>query len=130
MPPPAQHPAAPRASQLPARQLPFDYTLVTVYREHDASKRQLSGPPQSFVKDHGEGRAFTDLLTMPANSRPCRTRNTSDANPLQHRHPPAPHPPAGPYRPGAAADENTASRLSHHPHRHPQRRYNSPPSEP
>ena len=64
MPPPAQHPAARRAGQLPARQLPFDHIPVTVYREHDASKRQLSGPPQSFAKDHGEGRALSDLLTV------------------------------------------------------------------
>jgi transcriptional regulator with XRE-family HTH domain len=49
-PPPAQHPAAQRALQLSLCQLPFDYTPVTVYREHDASKRQLSGPPQSFAK--------------------------------------------------------------------------------
>ncbi len=39
VPPPAQHPAARRARQLPARQLPFDLIPVTVYREHDASKR-------------------------------------------------------------------------------------------
>jgi len=60
---------------------------------------------------------------MPAHSRPCRTRNTSDADPLRHRH-----------RPGAAAHEDTPSRLSHQPpsaspmppqppdHRNPERR--------
>ena len=58
MPPPAQHPAARRAGQLPARQLPLDQCPVTVYREHDASERQPSGPPRVLrQKDNGEGRA-------------------------------------------------------------------------
>jgi hypothetical protein len=51
---------------------------------------------------------------VPAHSHPCRIRNPSDADPLLHRHLQAPHP-AHPHRPGAAADENTPSRLTRHP---------------
>lgn len=57
VPPRPQHPAARRARQLPARQLPLDHTPVTVYREHDASKRQPAAFPGYFAKrSHGEGR--------------------------------------------------------------------------
>jgi hypothetical protein len=118
-PPPAQRTAARRARQLPARQLPFDHIPVTVYREHDASKRQPAGPPRGLAKDHGEGRARYDPLTVPAHAPngnpqrpPRRIRNASDANPLPHRHLRHPGPahttPALRHRHGAAADENTA----------------------
>jgi hypothetical protein len=87
MTPPARHPAARRARQLPACQLPPGHNLVTVYREHDASKRQPSGPPRGLAKDHGEGRAISDPPTVPAQTKkgnpaglPSRTRNTSDAD--------------------------------------------------
>src|SRR5438105_15529556 len=56
MPPPAEHPTAPRAGQLPVRQLPLDQCPVTVYREHDASKRQPSGPPRG-LRQKTTGRA-------------------------------------------------------------------------
>jgi hypothetical protein len=74
--------------------------------------------PRASPKDHGEGRASSDSLTLPANSRAYRTRNTSDADPLLHRH-----------RPGAAPHQDTPSRLSHQPHRHPQCRHRLPSSE-
>src|SRR5487761_1280331 len=78
MPPPAQRPATQRAAQLPARQLPLDHCPVTVYREHDASKRQPSGPPRGLrQKDNGEGRAKSDAPTVPAPAPGC--------NPATHR---------------------------------------------
>jgi hypothetical protein len=61
--PPAQHPAARRAPQLPARQLPLDHIPVTVYREHDASKRQPSGSPRASPKI--TGRAAPDPTRSP-----------------------------------------------------------------
>ena len=56
VPPPAQHPAARRAAQLPRQQLPFDYTPVTVYREHDASKRPPAALPSRCQTKEQEGR--------------------------------------------------------------------------
>ena len=94
VPPAAQHPAARRAPQLPARQLPPDRTRITVYREHDASKRQPSGPPQSFAKKI-TGRAAPDPTCSPCRPAPRKTtpspppgriRNTSDVNPRPRRH--------------------------------------------
>ena len=41
----------------PRPQLPFDHIPVTVYREHDASARQPSGPPRSPVAKRRNGRA-------------------------------------------------------------------------
>ena len=67
---PAQHPAAQRARQLPARQLPFDHVPVTVYREHDASKRQPSGPPASAAKrKSGRAAPITDVITVPSHTK-------------------------------------------------------------
>src|SRR5437868_1312763 len=92
MPPPAEHPTAPRAGQLPVRQLPLDQCPVTVYREHDASKRQPSGPPRG-LRQKTTGRAAPHP-TPP----PCR------------------HPPPDatlqcpPRRQGTAASEKPASR--------------------
>jgi hypothetical protein len=53
--PPGQHAPARRAGQLPAPQLPFDHVPVSVYREHDASARQPSGPPVSGCQDEETG---------------------------------------------------------------------------
>src|SRR5271166_1461253 len=109
MPPPAQRPATQRAAQLPARQLPLDQCPVTVYREHDASKRQPSGPPRGLrQKDNGEGRAKSDAPTVPAPAPGC--------NPATHR-------------PVGKAPPPTQSRSATrplHPHRHPQRRFPAP----
>ena len=56
--PPGQHAPARRAGQLPVPQLPLDHVPVSVYREHDASARQPSGPPVSGCQDEeAEGRA-------------------------------------------------------------------------
>ena len=109
MPPPAQRPATQRAAQLPARQLPLDHCPVTVYREHDASKRQPSGPPRGLrQKDNGEGRAKSDALTVPAPAPGC--------NPATHR-------PVG-KAPPPTQSRSAARPL--HPHRHPQRRFPAP----
>jgi hypothetical protein len=109
MPPPAQRPATQRAAQLPARQLPLDHCPVTVYREHDASKRQPSGPPRGLrQKDNGEGRATSDAPTVPAPAPGC--------NPATHR-PVGKAPPPTQSRPAARPL---------HPHRHPQRRFPAP----
>jgi hypothetical protein len=79
--------------------------------------------PELRQKITGRAAPHPTLLTVPACSRPCPTRNTSDADPLLHRH-----------RPGAAAHETTPGRLSRHPpsaspmppqtppHRNPERR--------
>src|SRR5271165_5088723 len=109
MPPPAQPPPPQRAAQLPARQRPLDQCPVTVYREHDASKRQPSGPPRGLrQKDNGEGRAKSDAPTVPAPAPGC--------NPATHR-------------PVGKAPPPTQSRSATrplHPHRHPQRRFPAP----
>src|SRR5487761_1288993 len=108
MPPPAQRPATQRAAQLPARQLPLDHCPVTVYREHDASKRQPRGPPRGLrQKDNGEGRAKSDAPTVPARAPGC--------NPATHR-------PVG-KAPPPTQSRSAARPL--HPHRHPRPR--SPP---
>src|ERR1700750_2114926 len=76
MPPPAQRPATQRAAQLPARQLPLDQCPVTVYREHDASKRQPSGPPRGHrQKDNGKGRPPTGPPPRPAPPPGMHPRN-------------------------------------------------------
>src|SRR4029077_19070124 len=132
MTPPAQHPAARRAPQLPAPQLPLDHIPVTVYREHDASERQPSGPPRGLAKDHREGRAQSDPLTVPAHTKkgnpegpPNNIRNTSDANPLPRRHligtvppPTKPQPRQATRRPASASPVPPARPI----HRNPERR--------
>ena len=69
VPPPAQHPAARRAPQLPARQLPFDYIPVTVYREHDASKRQPAALPGLRQKITGRAAPVTNVITVPSHTK-------------------------------------------------------------
>jgi hypothetical protein len=76
VPPPAQHPAARRARQFPARQQPLDLIPVTVYREHDASARHPAALPGASPKDHGEGRTTTDPLTVQP-GRPARNPATA-----------------------------------------------------
>ena len=60
-----------RAGQLPAPQLPFDDIPVSVYREHDASERQPSGPPVSGCQTERSGRAapITDVITVPSHTK-------------------------------------------------------------
>ena len=69
VPPPAQHPAARRAAQLPRQQLPFDYTPVTVYREHDASKRPPAALPSRCQTKEQEGRTVSNVLTVPSHTK-------------------------------------------------------------
>ena len=59
--------------------------------------------PRASPKGQGTP-AFLPTRSPCRHPAPVRTRNTSDADPLQHRH-----------RPGAAAHEDTASRLTHQP---------------
>ena len=91
--PTGQHAPARRARQLPARQLPSDHIPVSVYREHDASARQPSGPPVSGcqTKKKREGRARptcspcrrTRKRTTPKGC-PHPVRTVSDANGRLH----------------------------------------------
>ena len=82
VPPAPEHPAARRARQLPVPQLPLDYIPVTVYREHDASKRQPAAFPGHFAKDHtGRAAPIPDVITVPS--------HTKKDNP---EGPPSPHP--------------------------------------
>ena len=114
--------SAPRRTpggQLPARQLPFDNAPVTVYREHDASKRQPRRPsPELRQKDHGEGRASSELLTLPA--RAARALPATPVTRIRYSivigqvPPPTKPPPAG---------------SATNPHRHPQCRRRPHPSE-
>jgi hypothetical protein len=70
VPPAPEHPAARRARQLPAPQLPLDYIPVTVYREHDASKRQPAAFPGYLAKDHtGRAAPIPDVITVPSHTK-------------------------------------------------------------
>ena len=70
VPPAAEHPAAQRARQLPAPQLPLDYIPVTVYREHDASKRHPAAFPGYLAKDHtGRAAPVSDVITVPSHTK-------------------------------------------------------------
>jgi hypothetical protein len=70
VPPAPEHPAARRARQLPAPQLPLDYIPVTVYREHDASKRQPAAFPGYLAKDHtGRAAPVSDVITVPSHTK-------------------------------------------------------------
>ena len=63
-------PAAQRARQLPAAQLTLDYIPVTVYREHDASKRQPAAFPGYLAKDHtGRAAPIPDVITVPPHTK-------------------------------------------------------------
>ena len=68
--PAPEHPAARRARQLPVPQLPLDYIPVTVYREHDASKRQPAAFPGYLAKDHtGRAAPISDVITVPSHTK-------------------------------------------------------------
>ena len=70
LPPAAKNPAARRARQLPVPQLPLDYIPVTVYREHDASKRQPAAFPGYLAKDHtGRAAPIPDVITVPPHTK-------------------------------------------------------------
>jgi hypothetical protein len=70
VPPAPEHPAARRARQLPGPQLPLDYIPVTVYREHDASKRQPAAFPGYLAKDHtGRAAPIPDVITVPSHTK-------------------------------------------------------------
>jgi hypothetical protein len=70
VPPAPEHPAARRARQLPVPQLPLDYTTVTVYREHDASKRHPAAFPGHLAKDHtGRAAPVPDVITVPSHTK-------------------------------------------------------------
>src|SRR5271165_7334876 len=93
VPPPAQHAPARRARQLPARQLPFDHSPVTVYREHDASARHPRPSRLAAKRRSGRAAPVTDVITVPSHTKkdnpegcPQPIRNVSDANPPLHRH--------------------------------------------
>jgi hypothetical protein len=70
VPPAPEHPAARRARQLAVSQLPFDYIPVTVYREHDASKRHPAAFPGHLAKDHtGRAAPIPDVITVPSHTK-------------------------------------------------------------
>jgi hypothetical protein len=70
VPPAPEHPAAQRARQLPAAQLTLDYIPVTVYREHDASKRQPAAFPGYLAKDRtGRAAPIPDVITVPPHTK-------------------------------------------------------------
>ena len=90
VPPPAQHALARRARQLPAAQLPFDCTPVTVYREHDTSgvnpaalpapvPNEETGGPHPYRRDHravahekGQPEGCPHTPSAPSATRPDR----------------------------------------------------------
>ena len=68
--PAPEDPAARRARQFPAPQLPLDYIPVTVYREQDASKRQPAAFPGYLAKDHtGRAAPVSDVITVPSHTK-------------------------------------------------------------
>jgi hypothetical protein len=83
VPPAPEHPAARRARQLPVPQLPLDCIPVTVYREHDASKRQPAAFPGYLAKDHtGRAAPISDVITVPSHTKKDNPKGL-----------PPPHPP-------------------------------------
>ena len=67
--PPSTPPHNGHASS-PLAQLPFDYIPVTVYREHDASKRQPAAFPGYLAKDHtGRAAPVSDVITVPSHTK-------------------------------------------------------------
>jgi hypothetical protein len=82
VPPPPEHPAARRARQLPVPQLPLDYIPVTVYREHDASKRQPAAFPGHLAKDHtGRAAPIPDVITVPSHTKKDNPEELSSPHP-------------------------------------------------
>jgi len=96
------HPGQPSSPPASCRstKAPSPFTVSTT----PPSVNPAALPRASPKKTTGRAAPHPTLLTVPAHSRPCRTRNTSDADPLQHRH-----------RPSAAAHHDTPSRLSRQP---------------
>ena len=97
---------------------PSPFTVSTTPPRHPG------GPPRSFAKRSRGGPRLIRLAHL--GTAPGRIRNTSDADPLQHRH-----------RPGAAAHQDTPSRQPPTPigipnaattpgHRNPERRLTPP----
>ena len=88
LPPPGQHAPARRAGQLPVSQLPFDHVPVSVYREHDASARQPSGPPVSGCQTkrrNGRAAPITDVITVPSHTKKDNPKAALKPRPRRQR---------------------------------------------
>src|SRR5439155_19459569 len=86
--PPGQHAPARRAGQLPVSQLPFDHVPVSVYREHDASARQPSGPPVSGCQTkrrNGRAAPITDVITVPSHTKKDNPKAALKPRPRRQR---------------------------------------------
>ena len=82
--PAPEHPAARRARQFPVPQLPPDCIPVTVYREHDASKRQPPAFPGHLAQDHtGRAAPISDVITVPSHTK----KNNPGGLPSRHPQP-------------------------------------------